>query len=140
MPVRGEAMSTPRPRALVVEDAPSIRKLMRVYLEELGFEVAEASDGQEAIRLLGAAPPALVCLDLMLPRFSGYQVCQFIRQHPEYKDVPIMVVSARTLPLDRAHAEEAGASAYLTKPFTRAHFAEQVRALVPPSRADRSAP
>lgn len=126
----GEALSALRQRALVVEDAPSIRKLMRVYLEELGFEVDEASDGQEAIRLLGASTPALVCLDLMLPRFSGYQVCQFIRQQAALKELPVLVVSARTLPLDRAHAEEAGASAYLTKPFTRAHFAEQVRALV----------
>jgi DNA-binding response OmpR family regulator len=136
---RGEAMSLPWPRALVVEDAPSIRKLMRVYLEEMRFEVLEASDGQEAIRLLGTAAPALVCLDLMLPRFSGYQVCQFIRQQPALKDVPVLVVSARTLPLDRAHAEEAGASAYLTKPFTRAHFVEQVRALVP-AQPDRTAP
>jgi CheY-like chemotaxis protein len=121
---------------LIVEDAPSIRKLMRVYLEQLGCEVDEAADGQEAIKRVAAVPPALVCLDLMLPRFSGYQVCQFIRAQPALKELPILVVSARILPLDRAHAEEAGASAYLTKPFTRAHFAEQVRALVPACRPE----
>ncbi len=109
---------------------------MRVYLEQLGCEVDEAADGQEAIKRVAAVPPALVCLDLMLPRFSGYQVCQFIRAQPALKDLPILVVSARILPLDRAHAEEAGASAYLTKPFTRAHFAEQVRALLPHCRPD----
>jgi len=90
---------------LIVEDAPSIRKLMRVYLEQLGCEVDEAADGQEAIKRVA-------------------------------KDLPILVVSARILPLDRAHAEEAGASAYLTKPFTRALFAEQVRALIPHCRPD----
>ena len=131
---RGAAISTPPLRVLIVEDAPSIRKLMRTYVAEMGFAVDEAADGQEAIAHLStASAPALVCLDLMLPRFSGYQVCQFIRQHAELKAVPILVVSARTLPLDRAHAEEAGVNAYLTKPFSRADFTQQVRALV---RAD----
>lgn len=110
---------------------------MRLYLEQLNCDVEEAADGQEAIKRVTALPPALVCLDLMLPRFSGYQVCNFIRTQPApLKDLPILVVSARILPLDRAHAEEAGASAYLTKPFTRADFAEQVRALIPHCRPD----
>ena len=122
-----------KPCVLVVEDAPSIRKLMRVYLEELGYAVEEAADGHQAIACLGTVTPALVCLDLMLPRFSGYQVCHYIRKTPALAQTPVLVVSARTLPLDRAHAEEAGASAYLTKPFTRVEFTRQVRALLDPA-------
>jgi two-component system chemotaxis response regulator CheY len=116
----------------VVEDAPQIRKLMRLHLEREGLEVLEAADGREAISRLEQERPDLVCLDLMLPNLSGYQVCEYIQKTPRLQSLPVLVVSARTQPVDRAHAEDVGASAFLTKPFTRAAFVEQVRALLPP--------
>lgn len=122
----------PSRRVLVVEDAPQIRKLMRLHLEREGLEVLEAADGREAISRLEQERPDLVCLDLMLPNLSGYQVCEYIQKTPRLQSLPVLVVSARTQPVDRAHAEDVGASAFLTKPFTRAAFVEQVRALLPP--------
>jgi CheY-like chemotaxis protein len=119
-------------RALVVEDDPEIRKLLRKYLDKLGFEVTEAGTGKAALALLGQVETlALVCLDLMLPESSGYAICEFIRITPRLREVPVLIVSARSMPPDRALAEEMGANAYLIKPIRWASFAKTVQELVP---------
>ncbi|HEY2031685.1 MAG TPA: response regulator [Myxococcales bacterium] len=117
---------TPR-SALVVEDDPEIRKLLRKYLEKLGFAVDEAGTGKAALALLETVRlPAIVCLDLMLPDSSGYVVCERIRLIERFADVPVLILSARSMPADRAQAEEVGATAYLIKPIRWASFSEMV--------------
>jgi two-component system chemotaxis response regulator CheY len=120
-----------RPRAVLVEDDPSFRELITLYLQHLGFEVKQITEGKTAMNTLERLSPDLVCLDLMLPQFSGYDICEHIRRTPAVKDVPVLVMSSRSHPTDRANAEEAGASAYLVKPFTQAEFMNQVVSLVP---------
>lgn len=112
---------------MLVEDDPALRKLVMHYLVLMGFCVVEAPDGRTAMTRLLEMKPDLVCLDLMLPESSGYDVCEFIRRTPTLAQVPVMMMSARTLPEDRAHAEEVGVTGYLIKPFTRAEFTRQVR-------------
>ena len=123
-------MATPTRTALVVEDDPEVRKLVRKSLERMGFTVAEARTGKEAMEQLGRSHPDLVCLDLMLPEQSGYEICEYIRHSVALRAVPVLVISARALPEDRAHAEEVGADAYLIKPFTFAELTEKVTTLV----------
>jgi DNA-binding response OmpR family regulator len=115
-------------KALVVEDHPDARALIRTYLQAMGVEVVEVAEGRSAIRQLESSPPDLVCLDLMLPELSGYEVCEFMRAHPMLKDVPILIMSARAKPMDRAFAEDVGATAYLVKPFKRSDFSRAVNA------------
>src|SRR5215831_4203407 len=115
-------------KALVVEDHPDARALVRSYLMAMGVEVVDVAEGRSAIRQLESSPPDLVCLDLMLPELSGYEVCEFIRGHPTLKDVPILIMSARAQPMDRAFAEDVGATAYLIKPFKRSDFNRAVSA------------
>jgi len=116
-----------RPRtALVVDDDPDIRKLIAAWLTQLGFEVRHAADGRKAIAALAEAPPLLLCLDLMLPESSGYDVCEHVQRTPALSAVRVLMISARTLPEDRALAEELGARAYLTKPFTQSDFVRAV--------------
>jgi len=115
-------------KALVVEDHPDARALVRTYLLGMGVEVVDVAEGRSAIRQLEAATPDLVCLDLMLPELSGYEVCEFMRSHPTLKDVPILIMSARAKPMDRAFAEDVGATAYLVKPFKRSEFNRAVNA------------
>jgi two-component system chemotaxis response regulator CheY len=122
-------------RVLVVDDDPGIRKLVRKCLEAMGLKVEEASCGRTAITQLEHDAPELVCLDLMLPELSGYDVCEHIRRTPRLQRVRVLMMSARAHPVDRAYAEEAGAAAYLTKPFTIAEFTSQVSALLSDGRA-----
>jgi two-component system chemotaxis response regulator CheY len=95
----------------------------------MGFEeVVELPSGRAALKHLETAScPDLVCLDLTLPDISGYDLCEVIRRTPAMKDVPVLVVSARDLPEDKAHAEEAGANGYLGKPFTQEEFSRRVQ-------------
>jgi CheY-like chemotaxis protein len=116
--------------ALVVEDDPEIRKLLRRYLEKLGFAVEEVATGKSALAMLETVKvPAVICLDLMLPDSSGFVICERIRSLPRFVDVPVVIVSARSMPTDRALAEELGANAYLIKPIRWASFSELILAL-----------
>jgi two-component system chemotaxis response regulator CheY len=115
-------------QALLVEDDPSLRRLVREYLELARFGVNEVPDGGKAMSALREQKFDLVVLDLMLPESSGYDVLEFM--HKEGKtQTPVLMMSARSLPEDRAHAEELGARLYLIKPFTRAEFTRAVRAV-----------
>jgi two-component system chemotaxis response regulator CheY len=113
---------------LVVEDSPLFRRMLRDMLEVMGFRhIVEAASGTAALEQLTQVRPLLVCLDLTLPDVSGFDVCEYIRSTPGLTNVPVLMISARTLTLDRAQAEEAGANGYLTKPFTQEEFNQQVR-------------
>ena len=122
-------MQTVSGTALVVEDDAKMRKIVRGCLEKIGLKVIDVGDGRSAIRKLADQPPDIVCLDLMLPEISGYEICEIIRASATLKHIPVLVMSGRALPADRANAEKAGASAYLIKPFTIAELSGKVRAL-----------
>ena len=106
---------------LLVEDSPLFRQLLGEHLTAMGFtRILEAPNGRTAMELLKHERPHLVCMDLMLPDVSGYDVCEYIRGQDEQAvaQVPILVISNRALMLDRAQAVEVGANGYLAKPFT----------------------
>jgi DNA-binding response OmpR family regulator len=111
-------------KVLVVEDEPARLDAMRRHLTAVGFEVLTASDYQSAINQLNGALLHAVCIDLCLPNESGYELCEHIREEPTLCFVPIMVTSERASPEDMARAEEAGANAYLKKPFSMPLLAE----------------
>ena len=116
--------------ALIVEDDPALRRMVAAYLKAMGITTIEAPDGRTALRELSDKVPDVICLDLMLPEVSGFDLCEHIRRVPKLRDVPVLIMSARGFPEDRAAAEEVGASAYLIKPFTRSQFAGQIDALL----------
>ena len=118
------------PWILVVDDDPPLRRLACLYLESMGLQVTEASSGAIAIAHLEEKTPALVCLDLMLPEISGFDVCDYIRKTPHLASTLVLVMSTRSHPVDRAFAEEAGAAGYLTKPFDIDEFKRVVRTLL----------
>ncbi len=112
--------------ALVVDDDPEIRKIISIYLKRMGFEVTQAGDGRAAIKQLESSKPTLLCCDLVLPESSGYDVCEHILKSEKLKGLPILMISARTLPADQAMAEELGVKEYLFKPFSQADFVAHV--------------
>src|SRR5215471_1220173 len=109
---------------------PALKQVLERQLKALSYEVILVSDAEGAIRTLETRKPHLVCIDLRLPRDSGYEVCEFIRRTTRLRDVPILVMSERASAADRAYAEEAGADGFLPKPFSLNQFTEQVRALM----------
>ena len=114
---------------LLVEDDPALRKLVNGYMKVLGFAVFEVGDGKKAMGALAEQKFDLVVLDLMLPESSGYDVLEFMREKG-MGAVPVLMMSARSLPEDRAHAEELGATMYLIKPFSRGDFTKAVKSVL----------
>jgi len=115
---------------LVVEDDPVLQRAMAKGLEAAKFTVRTAIDYETAVGILKGMRPSLVCVDLALPRESGYDLCEHIRKQPELIYVPIVVTSDRAFPEDMAHAEEAGANAFLKKPFPPEKLIKYVLALL----------
>lgn len=115
---------------LVVEDDPVLQLAMARCLEESKFTVLTALDYETATRRLKDLRPSLVCVDLALPRESGYELCEHIRRQPDLIYVPILVTSDRAFPEDMAHAEDAGANAFLKKPFPMKKLLKYVLALL----------
>jgi chemosensory pili system protein ChpA (sensor histidine kinase/response regulator) len=121
---------------LLVEDSPD-RNTYRRHLIEAGYDVVIASDYHAAITALEAAVPAVVCLDLTLPRESGYELCEYIRKQVRLANVPLLVMSDRTSPEAMAHAENVGANAFLKKPFTGDRLIKYVSTLLDGAHASR---
>ncbi len=107
-------MADAQPLILVVEDEPEIRRFLRVSLTANGYQILEATRGDEAIALMADKKPQLIILDLGLPDTDGTEVAKKIR---EWSQVPIIVLSARNQELDKVTAFDTGADDYLTKPF-----------------------
>ncbi|MFA5884876.1 MAG: response regulator transcription factor [Acidimicrobiia bacterium] len=114
-----------RPTILVVDDEESYRDALSVALEREGFDVETAADGPEAIERFDATHPALVLLDVMLPRMSGVDVCRELRTRSQ---VPIIMVTARNAEIDAVVGLEVGADDYVTKPFRLRELVARVRA------------
>jgi len=123
-------MDTSAPHILIVEDDAPLRHLARCCLESMGLQVDEVSSGANAIAHLETRVPALVCLDLALPEISGFDVCDHMRRTPHLSKVPVLVMSARSHAVERAYAEEAGASGFLARPFSADEFKGMVRSLL----------
>jgi len=99
---------------LVVDDEWNMRNLLRIYLTKNGFQVTEASNGREALKLIEQIPFDLILLDIMMPDMDGWEVCKRVR---ETKQTPILMLTARTETKDKVHGLTMGADDYLVKPF-----------------------
>jgi two-component system, OmpR family, phosphate regulon response regulator PhoB len=119
-----------KPTILVVEDEAALLALLRYNLERQGFHVEEATDGQEALLRIAEAKPDLVLLDWMLPAMSGIEVCRQIRRRPATRDLPVIMVTARTEDQDAVRALDTGADDYIAKPFAVEALLARIRALL----------
>ena len=126
---------------LVVDDSQTIRRMVRASLARFfpAAEFLEAGSGLEAIERLAVGPVGLIVLDLNMPDMHGLEVLNFVRSHQKYRQVPIIVLTTRGDEASRAAALQAGASVYLTKPFTPDVLAAEARRLVTGSGLTASA-
>jgi len=104
------------PRVMIVDDEKDMLELLRITLQE-DFEVVKASDGIEAIKKVISYQPDLFILDIMLPKMSGFQLCQSLRRNITYQNAPIVMISAKSSKKDQDYAFRMGTDAYLAKPF-----------------------
>jgi DNA-binding response OmpR family regulator len=121
---------------LFVDDEPVLRKNVIAHLTSLGMEVVAVGDGDAALDALRERTPDLVCLDVDLPRISGYEVCEAIRSDPALDGVVVLMTCRRVSLEARAFSYEAGANAYLGKPYTMDRLAKEVRRLLEPAPDD----
>lgn len=119
------------PTVLVIEDDPKTARLLELYLQRDGFRALLAPDGPEGLRLARRHAPALVILDLMLPRLDGWEVCRRLRQSSE---IPVIMLTARGEEVDRVSGLTLGADDYVVKPFSPRELMARVRAVLRRSR------
>jgi DNA-binding response OmpR family regulator len=117
-------------RILVADDEPSIVTAVEFLLRREGFEVDIARDGSEALARIEASRPDLVVLDVMMPQKSGYEVCRAIRGREEWRDIKIIMLSAKGRDAEVTKGMTLGADVYVTKPFSTRDLMGRVRALL----------
>jgi two-component system phosphate regulon response regulator PhoB len=118
------------PHILVVEDEAALVELLRYNLEEEGFRVSAAADGEAALAAVAEDKPDLIVLDLMLPLISGLEICRQLRRRPETRGLPIIMLTARGEESDRIRGLDSGADDYVTKPFSPSELVARVRAVL----------
>lgn len=119
-----------KPLVLVVEDEAPLVTLLRYNLEKEGFQVCEASDGEEALVQIAERKPDLVLLDWMLPLVSGLEVCRRIRRSPQTRSLPVIILTARGEETDRVRGLDSGADDYVVKPFSPSELVARLRAVM----------
>ena len=106
-------------KILVIDDSSTIRRTAEITLKQAGYEVILAEDGFDALAQIVDHQPALIFLDIMMPRLDGYATCGLIKRSPVFLTTPVIMLSSKDSVFDRARGRMAGANEYLTKPFTK---------------------
>ena len=117
-------------KILIVEDEPNIVVPLQFIMKDNGYDVTVAFSGEEAVDAITESKPDLILLDIMLPGMDGYELCQMIRQNPDWKGIKIIFLTALGREADVAKGMALDADAYITKPFSNKEVVEKVRNLL----------
>jgi DNA-binding response OmpR family regulator len=115
---------------LIVDDEPGIVVPLEFLMKQNGFRVLVARSGEEALNFLSQQKPDLILLDIMLPSCSGFEVCQRIRENPVWKEIKIILLTAKSREIDIAKGMALGADAYITKPFSTRELVKKVAQMI----------
>lgn len=106
-------------KVMVIDDSKTIRRTAETLLKKEGCEVVTAEDGFDALSKIADTRPDLIFVDVMMPRLDGYQTCALIKNNPEFKTTPVIMLSSKDGLFDKARGRIVGSDEYLTKPFSR---------------------
>lgn len=123
-----------QPLVLVVEDEPAQREVLKYNLESEGYKVSFAINGEEALLMITEDLPDVIVLDWMLPNVSGIEVCRQVKSRPETREIPVIMLSARSEEGDKVRGLETGADDYVTKPYSVSELLARVRSQLRRSR------
>lgn len=115
---------------LVVDDEPNIVLSIKFLMKQKGYEVRTASNGAEALAALHDQVPDLILLDVMMPKPDGYEVCQKIRATAQWRDIPVIMLTAKGREVEREKGFAMGADDYITKPFATQELVAKVQAIL----------
>ena len=118
-------------KILVVEDQEDNRQILRDLLASASYDMVEAENGQEALTAVAAHKPDLILMDIQLPIMDGYEATRRIKAMPEFKSIPIIVVTSYALSGDEGKARDAGCDAYVTKPYSPRALLAKIREYLP---------
>ena len=113
-------------KILIVDDEKDIVETLSFMLQAKGFECIAAYDGEEGLNLAKKVNPDLVILDVMMPKINGYKICRLLKFDNKYKNIPIIMITARSQDEDKIIGEETGADEYITKPFEFSDVLEKI--------------
>jgi len=116
-------------KILVVDDDVSITELLKVLLTLEGHQPTVVNESPQAMDVANSLHPDLITLDLMMPGLTGFELCELLQKDPKLSSIPIIIVSARDDPESMARARQAGAKAYITKPFTADDLMQKIKEL-----------
>jgi two-component system phosphate regulon response regulator PhoB len=125
-----ESVPGPKRRILLADDDSALRRLIGTTLGNKDFDVLNAVDGEEALRMARQQHPELVLLDVNMPKLDGFQVCQHLKSDPETSTIKVVMITARATDIDRARGREVGADDYFVKPFSPIQLLNKVYALL----------
>jgi DNA-binding response OmpR family regulator len=117
-------------RILIADDEPNIVVSLEFLMRQRGYEVKVVNDGAEALKAVGDFRPDLILLDVMMPTISGYDVCQKVREKPEWQGIRIVMLSAKGRDIEVSKGIAVGADAYVTKPFSTRELIAKVGELL----------
>jgi DNA-binding response OmpR family regulator len=117
-------------KILVIDDEILLQMGVVIRLKAAGFEVLTAADGMAGLEMARKEEPDLILLDLMLPKIDGYKVCRMLKFDAKHKNIPIIMLTARAQDVDKSMGEEAGANAYITKPFDHRELLDKIKELL----------
>ena len=119
-----------RPRVVIADDDPDIRRLVEMTVTNAGCDVTVASDGEEALERVRASKPDLVILDVLMPRMDGWEVARALKSDPATREVPVMFLTSRGQEHDVLEGFDSGAVDYMVKPFSPRELQVRVRAVL----------
>ncbi len=117
-------------KVLIADDEPNIVMSLEFLMQRAGYQVQVASNGEDALRFATELPPDLMLLDVMLPKMSGFEVCQKVRENPSCGEVKIIMLTAKGRDTEMAKGLALGADAYVTKPFSTKDLLAQVKQIL----------
>jgi DNA-binding response OmpR family regulator len=124
-------------KILDIDDSPTVQRLIEMILASQGYKVVLASDGEEGIAKARSERPALILVDFVMPKMNGFQVCKTLKEDPEFKDTPIILVTSKGDKVGSKFVDVLGISEYFTKPFQPEELLAKIREVLDRRRRQR---